>query len=160
MKTTYLFPHRFKRVSGVLFVLSFLSLIAYTILQSPEYPLFSIPVFAVIGDDGYFSTTRYFKIVNNPALDELIVLLFIAFGIVYAFAKEKQEDELVAAIRLHSLAWATIINYSILFACYLLIYGLPFFNILMAAMFSQLIIFIIIFRYKMYRFYTSRQDEE
>lgn len=40
------------------------------------------------------------------------------------------------------------------------IYGFPFLNIMMVALLSQLIIFIVLFRYKMYRFYNTRQDEE
>jgi len=86
-------------------------------------------------------------------------LFVLVSGIVFAFSKEKHEDEMVQSIRLNSLAWATIANYSILLLCYLFVYGFPFTNVLMAAMFSQLIIFILLFRYKMYRFYTLQHEE-
>ena len=160
MKTNYLFPHRFKLMSGILFTLSFIALIVYTALNNPEESFFDFPVFAIIGDNGFFGDTQFFTVVRNPILDEIIVLLVIATGIVFAFSKEKNEDEMVAVIRLHSLAWATITNYAILFACYFFIYGLPFLNILMGAMFSQLIIFILLFRYRIYQFYNPGQDEE
>lgn len=160
MKTNYLFPHHLKGISGVLFLLSFLALIVYTALNNPEEPFFNLPVFAIVGNDGFFGDPKLFTIMHNPVLDEIIVLLVIASGIVFAFSKEKNEDEMVAAIRLHSLAWATITNYVILFACYLFIYGLPFLNILMGAMFSQLVIFIVLFRYRIYQFYNPGQNEE
>jgi hypothetical protein len=82
--------------------------------------------------------------------------LTIIAGIIFAFSKEKHEDEMVAAIRLHSLAWATIVNYAILLLSYLLIFDIAFLNVLMAAMFTQLIIFIILFRFKMNGFYRAR----
>lgn len=159
MKTNYLFPHRFRTVSGALFVLSFIGLFVYTAAQDPESPGWQIPVFALIGNDGFLGDVQFFTMMQNPILDEILVTLVMLSGIAFAFSKEKQEDEMVEAIRLNSLAWATIANYGILVACYLLVYGLPFLNILMGAMFSQLIIFVILFRYKMYRFYNSGHEE-
>jgi len=160
MKTNYLFPHRFKWISGILFVISFIALIAYSSMINVEDLPLNVWVFAIVGDNDFFGPTDYFIMTKNPIMDELLVLSVIVSGIVLAFSKEKHEDEMVASIRLNSLAWATIANYSILLFCYLFIYGFPFLNVLMGAMFSQLVIFIILFRYKMYQFNTSRQDEE
>ena len=160
MKTNYLFPHRFKWISGILFVISFIALIAYSSMSNVEDLPLNVWVFAIVGDNDFFGPTDYFIMTKNPIMDELLVLSVIVSGIVLAFSKEKHEDEMVASIRLNSLAWATIANYSILLFCYLFIYGFPFLNVLMGAMFSQLVIFIILFRYKMYQFNTSRQDEE
>ncbi|MGQ2983574.1 hypothetical protein [Flavobacterium sp.] len=160
MKTNYLFPHRLKWISGILFIISFFALIAYSSMRNAEDLPLNVWVFAIIGDNGFFGPADYFIITRNPILDELLVLLVIVSGIIFAFSKERHEDEMVASIRLHSLAWATIANYGILLFCYLFIYGFPFLNVLMGAMFSQLVIFIILFRYKMYQFNNSRQDEE
>lgn len=160
MKTNYLFPHRLKWISCALFIISLAALVVYIPMSNSESPFLNVPVFAIVGDNDFFGPTAYFITTKNPILDELLVLLVIASGIVFAFSKEKQEDEMVASIRLHSLAWATIANYGILLFCYLFIFGFPFLNVLMGAMFSQLVIFIILFRYKMYRFNNSRQDEE
>lgn len=160
MKTNYLFPHRFRLVSGIAFVIALAALIVYTSASSLENPILNVPVFAIVGDNDFFGPTDYFFVVENSIVDELIMLLVIASGIIFAFSKEKHEDEMVASIRLHSLAWATIANYGILLFCYLFIYGFPFLNVLMGAIFSQLVIFILLFRYKMYQFNNSRQDEE
>ena len=159
MKTNYLFPSRLKVLSGVLFVASLALLIVYVCQEDFDLSLNS-KVFAIISEPVLGPGPVYFQFTEDNVIDELLMVLVLCSGIVFAFTKEKDEDEFVATIRLHSLAWATILNYSILLFCYLLIYGLPFFNVLMVAMFSQLLIFIILFRYKMYRFYNTRQDEE
>lgn len=160
MKTNYLFPHRLRVVSGILFIIASIALIAYSSMSSIEDLPLNVPVFAIVGDNDFLGPTGYFMLTENPVLDELLMLLVIASGIIFAFSKERHEDEMVASIRLHSLAWATIANYGILLFCYLFIYGFPFLNVLMGAMFSQLLIFILLFRYKMYRFNNPGQDEE
>jgi hypothetical protein len=158
MKTNYLFPHRFRTVSGALFVLSLAALILFMSIGNTED--FTVPVFAIVGAEDLMGPHKYFTVIENPVMDEIIILALISSGIVFGFSKEKHEDEMVASIRLNSLAWATIANYGILFFCYLFVYGLPFFNILLHAMLSQLVIFVLLFRYKMYRFYNFGQDEE
>ena len=166
MKTSYLFPHRFKAVSGVVFVTAFLILLGYFIFDFENKFNLTTNVFTIIGDTGFggegslLGDQVYFKLIENDIADEILIALIIVSGIIFGFAKEKHEDEMVASIRLHSLAWATIANYGILLFCYLFIYGFTFFNVLMAAMFSQLIIFIVLFRFKMYRFYNTLQHEE
>lgn len=161
MKTNYLFPHKLRWISGILFCISLIVLISYYSID--QFLSFEVKakVFAIIGSDGFFGEdTILFNWVETSIFDEILMLLIITSGIAYAFTKEKYEDEMVASIRLQSLAWATIANYGILLFCYLFIYGLPFLNVLMGAMFSQLLIFIFLFRFKMYKFYNSGQDEE
>ncbi|OYQ38307.1 hypothetical protein CHU92_05600 [Flavobacterium cyanobacteriorum] len=160
MKTNYLFPNRLKFISGVLFVTSSLMLtLYYSVSQFGQFE-FKAKVFAIYGNDGFLGESGWFWGVDNSILDEILMSIVITTGVVFAFCKEKHEDELVASIRLRSLAWATILNYSILLFCYLFIYGMPFLNVLNVAMFSQLLIFILLFRYKMYRFYKSAAYEE
>lgn len=160
MKTTYLFPHKLKVVSGVLFIISLITLVGFYVTD--KFATFEIKsnVFAVFGNDGFLGDNDWFMWIENSILDEILMVCVIVFGLLFAFSKEKHEDELVAGMRLHSLAWATIANYSILLLCYLFIYGMPFLNVLNVAMFSQLIIFIAVFRYKMYRFQKSAGHEE
>ena len=158
MKTNFLFPYKWKVVSGILFTLSFACLCLLFFFDKADFE-FRANVFAIIGQKD-MGNNIFFSVIEDSITDEILMLFLIPSGIIFAFSKEKQEDEMVASIRLHSLAWATIANYGILLFCYMFIFGLPFLNVLMGAMFSQLIIFIILFRYKMYHFNTSRQDEE
>ena len=160
MKTNYLFPNRFKKITGAFFFISSLLYVLYYVLDAHISYDVKVKVFTLMGDEGLMTPTTYIGLIDNYIIDEILMLFLLPTGIVYAFSKEIQEDEMVASIRLHSLAWATITNYGVILFLYLFIYGLPFLNVMMAAMFSQLVIFIVLFRYKIYRFYTTRQDEE
>ena len=160
MKTNYLFPHRLKVASGIVFIVALTTLIGFYTLDSFGSFEIKTKVFALFGNDGFLGDSDWFMWIENSVLDEILLFFVITSGLLFAFSKEKHEDEFVASIRLHSLAWATIANYVILLFCYLFIYGVPFLNVLNVAMFSQLIIFIILFRYKMYRFYKSAAHEE
>ena len=158
MKTNYLFPHKWKTISGILFLLS---LIGITVVFSYDQGYLEIRsvVFAIIGEE-QFGKYLFFSVIEDSITDELLMLIVIPSGIIYAFSKEKHEDEMVASIRLHSLVWSTIVNYGIVLFCYMFIYGMAFLDVMMVALLSQLLIFIALFRYKMYRFNNSRQDEE
>ena len=160
MKTNYLFPNRFKIASGILFMISFIILTTFYCLDKfAEFEIKS-KVFAVVGSTGLLGKSDWFGWVDNSITDEILVVLTIISGIVYAFSKEKHEDEMVASVRLHSLAWATIINYILILLSYILIYDMPFITAMSAIMFSQLLIFIMLFRYKIYRLNNTQTDEE
>lgn len=158
MKTNYLFPYRLRAVSGLLFLLSLSVFVVFFIFDLFVYYQINTKVFALV-DNSLFTEPVYFSFTENNIIDEILLLMAIVSGVIYAFTKEKAEDEMVSALRLQSLAWATMINYGIILFCYLFIYGFVFLNVLMVAMFSQLLIFIILFRYKMYRFYKSSHEE-
>jgi len=157
MKTNYLFPYKWKTISGILFTISFFCLSMVFCFDKSIFEIRSL-VFAMVGDN--MLDYIFFSVIEDSITDELLMIVVIPAGLIYAFSKEKYEDEMVASIRLHSLVWATIVNYSIIFVCYIFIYGMFFLDVMMVAMLSQLLIFIALFRFKMYRFKNSRQDEE
>ena len=160
MKTSYLFPYRLKWVSGILFMLSFAMLLAFYSADNYLTFEYKTKVFAILGDTGLLGNSDWFNWEENSITDEVLFTLVIVSGIVFAFSKEKTEDEMVTSIRLKSLVRATIANYAILLFLYLTIYGFPFLNVLNVAMFSQLVIFIILFRVNMYRFTKFAPHEE
>lgn len=160
MKTNFLFPYRLKTLSGILFSISFILLtLFYSVSEFSNFEI-KAKVFALFGDTGLLGGNESFFWLENSITDELLMLFVIPFGIIFAFSKEKHEDEMVSAIRLNSLAWATIINYAIILLGYLFVYGMAFLNVLMVAMISQLLIFILLFRFRMYRFYKTAAHEE
>ena len=160
MKTNFLFPYRLKTLSGILFGISFILLaLFYSVSEFSSFEI-KAEVFAILGDTGILGGNESFFWLETSVTDEILMLFVIPFGLIFAFSKEKYEDEMVSAIRLNSLAWATIINYIIILLGYLFVYGMPFLNVLMVAMISQLLIFILLFRFKMYRFYKTAGHEE
>ena len=150
MKANYLFPHIFKKRSAVLLVASFLAfLIVSFINREQEVIQVTVNVFALIFDSGL--ETNYFGSTENNIIDEILTIIFIASGLVFAFSKEKIEDEMVSKIRLESLVWATYVNYGILLLCVIFIYGFSFLQVMQYNMFTLLLFFIIRFHWTLYK---------
>lgn len=162
MKTKYLFPYRFKWISGAVFLISFISLIMLLIDSdifskiNPEVPVFAIAGTGEVVFDSATKTTwfpvNYFTFIYNNILDEILLFLLIIGGLIFAFSREKIEDEMIMKIRLDSLAWATYFNYVVILFCYLFFYGFSFLNVLVAAMLSNLLFFIVRFRWVIYTY--------
>ena len=77
-----------------------------------------------------------------------------------AFSKEKDEDELIAKIRLESLVWAMYLNYGILLLTFLLLYDFSFYWAMVFNMYTMLFFFIIRFNIKIWRLRKSVSYEE
>ena len=88
---------------------------------------------------------------ENNFIDEILTTLFIVCGLIFAFSKEKIEDEMVSKIRLESLVWATYVNYGVLLFCVIFIYGLSFIQVMQYNMFTLLLFFIIRFHWTLYK---------
>lgn len=89
---------------------------------------------------------------NNNLTDELAAVGVILSLLLVAFSKEKTEDEAIQFFRLASLQWAVIVNYGVLVICIVLFYGGLFFSVMTYNMFTVLFIFIIRFRYVLFRY--------
>ena len=122
MKTNYLFPYKWKVLSGIIFAISFICLVIVFFFDKGAFE-FRANVFAIIGQKD-LADNIFFSVIEDSITDEILMLLVIPSAIIFAFSKEKYEDEMVQSIRLHSLVWATIVNYGILLFCYTFIYGM------------------------------------
>ena len=160
MKTNYLFPYRIKKISGIIFVISFLTLASFYCFDKFAHFEIKSKVFAVVGTTGFLGESDWFGWVENSITDEILFVFSIVFGIMFAFSKEKFEDEMVVSVRLTSLAWATIVNYVLIMLSYIFIYDFAFLTAMSAIMFTQLLIFIILFRYNIYKLNKAGADEE
>jgi len=142
MKSRFLFPHKW-RVYGYLLLLIAIAIILYNYNGSGGISaqtdingnFFSAPApqkIAIISND-----TEYISVILG--------LLFIGFS------KEKTEDEQIVQLRLDSLQWAVYFNYALLIICIIMINGINFLNVLAYDIMSQLVFFIIRFRWKVYQ---------
>jgi uncharacterized membrane protein len=77
--------------------------------------------------------------------DEIALTGIILSLLFIAFAREEHEDEYIGSIRLKSLQWAVLVNYSLLILATWLIHGFPFIDVMMYNMLTVLIIFIVRF---------------
>lgn len=95
------------------------------------------------------------KILNNVAI------IGICLGCLFvACSRERVEDELIGRIRLNSLLIALYINSSVLIILSLFCYELLFLNVLVFNMFTNIIIFLIVFEMKLWKLKKSLRDEE
>ena len=129
---TLLFPHCFKRIGWLIFAIS-----------------------AAIGAYIWFADYTDSYLLNN------IAIIGISIGaILSTCSREKVEDEMIQQIRLNSLLIALYINYAILIVCSLLIYDLDFLQVMLYNMFTILLIFMVVFRWKIWRAKRGVEDEQ
>lgn len=142
MTIRFLFPHKIKYVGILLLLLGLIAAyVRFYVGVKPDY--LTLPVFAFYSS---YLETKTFQIVTNNISEEIVSLL-ILFGLLFLnFSKEITENEKVNSIRLFSFALSVFINSIFLILCVLFIFGFAFINVLMLNMFSQLLIYQIIFR--------------
>lgn len=128
---TLLFPHSFQRIGWIIFVIS-----------------------AAIGAYILFTDNTDSYLFNN------IAIIGISIGAILATcSREEVEDEMTGQMRLNSLLTALYINYAILIVCSLLIYDLDFLNVMLYNMFTILLIFMVVFRWKIWRIKKATENE-
>ena len=151
MKTSYLLPSKFKLFGWALFLVGLITgILIY--LNNFESDFLTVKVFAIYNDNSFFDNNKgFFKFIDNSIIDELAAIAIIIGGFFVGFSKEKEEDEFISKLRMDSLAWAMIVNYTILILSILFIYEMTFFNVLVFNMFTPLIFFIIRFNFLKYK---------
>ncbi len=129
---TLLFPHRFQKVGWVIFALA-----------------------AALGI--YICVTGFEA---SPAMNNIAIIGIVAGGLLATCSREKVEDEMISHIRLNSLLVALYINYALLIVAALLVYDLDFLQVMIYHMFTILLVFMIVFRYQVWRTQKGAGDEE
>ena len=130
MKTP-LFPHRFQRVGWFIFAVG-VALGAYSVIK---------------GFNGSY-------LLNN-----ITIISIIVGGLLATCSREKIEDEMTQQLRLNSLLTALYINYAALVVCALLLYDMDFLSVMIYNMFTPLLIFMVVFRWKIWRMKKAMQNE-
>ena len=152
METRFLIPNRFKLLGWIILIPSFITGIVWLYVNF-EWSFLDLKPFAVFAEGGFLtSEKKMFTFIDNNLTDELLSVLSLGGAILVAFAKVKEEDEMVQKIRLESLLWATFVNTILVILSILFIYDSPFLNVMIFNMISVLILFIIRFHVVLYRF--------
>lgn len=144
---TYLLPSKFLFPSGIIFyasVLIGLLLIVFPNLAQTLSIEMTVPnLFWKDADNLLVEKTFWIK---NNMIDEILTLLLIGSGLIHLFSKEKQEDEFIMQLRFHAMKWSYLLNFTVLAIGSLLVYGLPYFNVMLFCLFSQLVCYHLVFR--------------
>lgn len=158
MKLAYLFPHRFKRI-GMLLVVPFALLGIYVVNYDIEPDIFDFNVPAIFADE-ILGEKHFFSMIEVNVLNEIIGVILILSFLLVAFSKEKEEDELIAKIRLESLVWATYVNYAVLLLSMIFVYGISFLWVMIFNMFTILLFFIVRFNWQIRKLDKTMSHEE
>ncbi|MBT8283088.1 MAG: hypothetical protein KJO86_05060 [Muriicola sp.] len=148
----YLFPYRFKVLSGWVFYLALIiGFYLWTTDGFDEALVVSVP--DLFGTSSWFDGSNGWM--KNSILDELFTVLIIISGIVHSFSREKIEDELISKIRLDSLIWSLYVNYTVVILATLLIYDIVYFNVLIFNLFTIILFFNLKLRFSLRKHYKS-----
>jgi hypothetical protein len=132
---TLLFPHRFQKVGWVIFALA-----------------------AALGV--YLCITDFEGFGGSCTMNNIAIIGIAIGGILATCSREKVEDEMISHIRLNSLLVALYINYAVLIVASLLVYDLDFLQVMIYQMFTILLVFMVVFRYQVWRAKRGADDEE
>lgn len=88
----------------------------------------------------------------RDCFDELVVIGLAVSLLLASFSREKDEDECIAHLRMQAWTMAVVSNYLILIVVTLCIYGMSYLNFMAVNMFTVLILFLVVFHWKLWRF--------
>jgi hypothetical protein len=146
MLIRYLLPNKMKYVGWVITLPAFLLMIAT--LQFGF--TFSFLDYARHVKNISFDNSFLFNIQFNNFTDEIGSVLLITGLLLIAFSREKDEDELIAKLRLESLQWAVLVNSLLIIVCIILFYNELFLKIMAYNICTPLILFIARFNLLLY----------
>ena len=158
MSAKYLFPAQYRAIGWAVFIPAAL-LGILTLFLEWEPAFFDVKVLGFFIDE-VFGVEKLVGFTENNILNEILGILVILSGLLVAFSREKDEDELITKIRLESLVWATYWNYGILILAFLLFYDLTFYWVMVFNMFTILFLFIIRFNLVIYKLRKTTGREE
>ena len=144
---TYLLPSKLLVPSGIIFYASVLLGVLFIVFPDLSQTLsieLSVPNFFWKDADNLLVEKSSW--IQNNMIDELLTLLLVGSGLIHLFSKEKQEDEFIMQLRFHAMKWSYLLNFTVLAIGSLLVYGLPYFNVMLFCLFSQLVCYHLVFR--------------
>lgn len=108
--------------------------------------------------NGSWMDTFLSQIGMKDCFDELVVIGLAVSLLLASFSREKDEDECIAHLRMQAWTMAVVCNYLILIVGTLCIYGFPYLNFMCLNMFTVLILFLVIFHWKLWRFRKENHE--
>lgn len=155
MKRLILLPHAFRRIGVIIFAIG----AAVGLLMTPDgyngWPSFLLPddtgspLFATLVSDSMA------RLLNNIAIIGLCV-----GSIFIACSRERVEDEMTGAVRLNALLVALYINSAVTVTAALVLYDFAFLYFMIWNIITTPLLFMVIFRWRMWRINRSAYHEE
>ncbi len=158
MKRNYLLPNKFATIGWLLFLPGLVLGLIFLIFE-PDPQFLNIHLPALV-KQSFLGSPEYLTITENNISDEIIAVLLVLGLLIIAFSKEKHEDEFMEQMRLRSLVFATYVNFIVLLFAILFVYDMMFFWVLVFNMFTVLLVFVIRFKWAIYKSRKQLHHEE
>lgn len=162
MLKNLLLPHRFQKIGWAILLpvlVLCIGLLVSNYAFGNDFEDSANAIFKWLGLDVHTPENEWF---SNAAhwINNICILGVVVGGILVGCSRERTEDEMIARIRLNSLLLALWINYGILIVASLVVYGSDFINVMIYNLFTMLIIFVAVFRIRLWRLRKEVADEE
>jgi hypothetical protein len=93
-------------------------------------------------DQKFFDEDFLWTLKSNNFTDEIGTILLLSGLILISFARQPDEDERIAQIRLESLLWAVLINTLLIILCTILFYQILFLQVMAYNIATTLLLFV------------------
>ena len=151
---TLLFPHRFQKVGWV--ILS-IALLVDVYVMIGWWGNGNIMEFFTIS--GYVTPSSVLSLYADYIINNIAIISTIVGALLVTCSREEVEDEMITAIRHNSLLIALYVNYGLMIIAALVFYDLDFLTVMIYGMFSILLIFLVVLRYKLWKARKGGADE-
>ena len=158
MKSKFLLPAKYKKLGWILLTFGVLLGMPTVVMEwNPQFLDFKVLAISI---DKFPNYEALFTFMQNNILNEILGISTIIGGLIVAFSREPDEDELILRIRLECLVWAIYWNYGILLIAFLFVYDFSFYWVMIFNMFTPLLLFVIRFNWLLSKFRKSTKNEE
>ena len=160
MKKDYLFPHRFKWIGWSLFLpFALLFFVGGMFTNAIDDDLISFPTLVI--EAGFHHDAELFVGVQHEGMFDEICIVAMSLGLLFvAFARERDEDEYVEHLRLHSFVWAIKANTVLLILGTWFFFGGLYLWFILFWLISLFLIYIAKFQWELRKMRKEGGDEE
>lgn len=157
MKKNYLLPHNFKMI-GLIMLVPFLVACIWLLCGPCEGDWFIVDVPALFTLD-IASTSEWFGMTATDPVNEICMLGLLVSLVFIALSKEKDEDEMTAAVRMQSFVWSFWCTAILMLVAILFVYDLAFMYFAFASVFVCFIMYICKFNYEMIKIRRTENEK-
>lgn len=162
MKKDLLLPHRFRTIGWIIFLPPLL-LGLYLVFNGMDTSDLAEMIARVIGQRRMAPTVEAVRRIGNgiePWLNNVLIIGILAGSLMIACSRERIEDEMIRHVRLNALLVALYVNFGVVIVAALCVYGLDFVDVLIYNLFTLPVIFLALFRWRLWRLRKTLRDEE
>lgn len=162
MKRDLLLPRRFRTVGWVILTPTLL-LGIYLIFNGMATSDLAEGIARAVESRRAAPTVATLRQIGNgiePWLNNLLIIGIIAGSLMITCSRERFEDEMIRHIRLNALLVALYVNFAVVIVAALFVYGLDFVDVLVYNLFTLPLLFLAVFRWRLWRLRKTLGDEE